>query len=138
MVTPCRKDQQGFGHGVHRIIEHQGPQLFSKRRATRFACQRDRPALRLESLRQAVDMGRFAGAVNAFKTDEKSTCHACYCPRWYLFTARLCASRLSLNWLLPSPRATKYSARLLAGCATAMSEALPGMAMGVGGKPARV
>ena len=30
-----------------------------------------------------------------------------YWPRWYLLTARLCSSRLALNWLVPSPLATK-------------------------------
>lgn len=59
-------------------------------------------------------------------------------PRWYLLTARLCSSSEPLKWLLPSPRATKYSALVCAGCTAAINEALPGMAIGVGGRPARV
>ena len=59
-------------------------------------------------------------------------------PRWYLLTARLCSSSEPLKWLLPSPRATKYSAFVCAGCTAAINEALPGMAIGVGGRPARV
>ena len=39
---------------------------------------------------------------------------------------------------LPSPTATKYSASPGAGCAAACSAATPGIAIGVGGRPARV
>ena len=36
-----------------------------------------------------------------------------HCPRWNLLTARLCSSSVALNWLVPSPRATKYSALVM-------------------------
>ncbi|MNL85187.1 hypothetical protein D3C87_2134180 [compost metagenome] len=42
------------------------------------------------------------------------------------------------KWLLPSPRATKYSASDGAGVVAAASEAMPGSAIGVGGRPVRV
>ena len=74
------------------------------------------------------------GAANT-RSEERGGHH---CFRMYLFTARLWASRLSLNSLVPSPRETKYSAFVCAGCTAAISAALPGMAIGVGGRPARV
>ena len=53
-------------------------------------------------------------------------------------TAALWSSKVLLNWLLPSPRATKYRAGLMAGWVAACKAPLPGMAIGVGGKPRRV
>jgi hypothetical protein len=41
------------------------------------------------------------------------------------------------KWLVPSPLATKYRNLPGAGCTAASSEALPGIAIGVGGRPAR-
>ena len=108
MVAPGGKHQQRLGQRVHRIVEHQRAQLFSQRRATRLTGQRDRPALGLEGVGQRADVGGFTGTVNAFKADEKPRLvrHA-QRPRMYLLTARLCSSSVALNWLLPSPRATK-------------------------------
>ena len=40
--------------------------------------------------------------------------------------------------LVPSPRATKYNASVFAGATAARNAALPGIAIGVGGRPARV
>ena len=92
-----------------------------------------------QGIGQRLDMGGFAGTVDAFEADKYAPLrHHWLPPRWYWLTARLCSSSERLNWLLPSPRATKYSARVAAGCTAAISEALPGMAIGVGGRPARV
>ena len=70
MIAPRREYQQGLGHGVHRVIEHHGTQLFRQRRAARFARHSDHPALRAKGLRQSVDMSGLSGAVNAFEADE--------------------------------------------------------------------
>ena len=51
---------------------------------------------------------------------------------------RRSGNKLAYAYMLPSPRATKYSAWVRAGCTAAISAALPGMAMGVGGRPRRV
>ena len=93
---------------------------------------------------QGIQVTGLAGTVDAFQRDEKTCSHVSGArppeatdtpprgaadlakrgsvgassfqrPRMYLFTARLCASRFSLNSLLPSPRDTKYSALVRAG-----------------------
>ena len=142
MVPPGRKHQQRLGERVHGLVQHQAAQGFGQRRATGFAGQCHRPALGSEGIGQPLDMGGFAGPVDAFKADEQArsggVVQSHHLPRWYWLTARLCSSSDGLKWLLPSPLATKYSARVCAGCTAASKAALPGMAMGVGGRPARV
>src|SRR6185369_12418000 len=119
-------------------------QLLGQRRSARLAGDGHHPALGAKFVGQRRHVTGFAGAVDAFESDEKALLHGnafphrAHCPRWYLLTARLCSSRLALKWLLPSPRETKYSASVGAGWTAATSEALPGIAMGVGGNPGRV
>ena len=142
MVPARGKHQQRLGQGVHGFVQYQAAQGFGQRGATGFAGQRHHPALGAECVGQSLDVGGFARAIDAFKADEQAR-GGCivqrhHLPRWYWLTARLCSSSDGLKWLLPSPLATKYSARVCAGCTAASSAALPGMAMGVGGRPARV
>ncbi len=60
--------------------------------------------------------------------------------RIYLRTAALCSSSVWLNWLKPVPSIleTNYRYFSVEGCAADSSAALPGSAIGVGVRPARV
>ena len=136
MVAARGEDQQRLGHRVHGLVQHELAQALGQRRPAGLARERDLASRIAEGLGQGVDVGGLAGPINAFKGNEK-TGHQ-RAPSWNLRTARLCSSSVALNSLLPSPRATKYKASLWAGCAAARSASWPGMAMGVGGRPARV
>ena len=70
MIAPSGKHEQGLGHGIHRVIEHHGAQLFSQRCSARLTRYRDDPALRAKGLRQGVDVRGLPGTVDAFETDE--------------------------------------------------------------------
>ena len=135
MVAPGCEHQQRLRQRIHRVVQDQRADLFRQRRAAGLARHRHRPTVLAQGIGQWLDMGGFAGAVDAFKADEDTLNHW---PRWNLFTARLCSSRVALNWLLPSPRATKYMALLSAGCSAASNDDLPGIEIGVGGRPGRV
>ena len=69
--------------------------------------QTTRVAARAQPLGERLDVGRLAGAVDAFEGDEVGRVTASPILRWYRFTARLWSASVSLNSLLPSPRATK-------------------------------
>src|SRR5690606_9947682 len=111
-------------------------------RAAGLAREHDFPARLAQALGVPLEMGALAGPVDALEADEPPPHFAS--PRgalrlsWYSRTARLCASSVSANSLVPSPRETKYSSRVSAGLTAASSDASPGRAMGVGGSPARV
>ena len=104
VVAARREHEQRLGQRVHRRVQRQPAQLLGQRRAARFAREDDGAAGVAERLRERVDVAGLAGAVDAFEAEEQAAAHR---PLWYLFTARLCSSSVSLNWLLPSPRETK-------------------------------
>ena len=135
MVAPRSEDEQRLGQRVHRRVQDQLAQALGEHRAAGFAGAQHRGTRAAEALGDGVDVGGLAGTVDAFECDETAG-HYCF-PRWNLSTARLCAASDSLNSLLPSPRETKYRARVGSGRTAASNEALPGIAIGVGGKPAR-
>ena len=105
VVASRREDEQRFGQRVHRLVQHQLAQALGERRAARLARAQHRRAGGAQAPGHGVDVRRLAGTVDALERDEARR-HG-YLPRWYLSTARLCAARLSLNSLLPSPRDTK-------------------------------
>ena len=72
VVTAGGKHHQGLGQRVHGIVQQQLAQLFRQRRATGLARQGHRAPGLAEGLGQRVDVRRLAGAVDAFKSDEKS------------------------------------------------------------------
>lgn len=135
MFTPRGKHQQGFGFEVHRRMEQQFPELFTQFRTAGFARDMDDLSLLAQQFGKPLDVAALASAVDAFEGYEFSS-HLP--PFWYLLTALLCSSSVRENWLLPSPRATKYSTSLLAGWSAAWIAASPGMAIGDGGNPLRV
>ena len=137
VVASGGKNQQRLGQSIHGRVQHHLAKLFRQRGSAGLARDADDVGRSAHSRRHGVDMGGFAGTVNAFHADKKSV-HAAYFLRWYRSTARLCSSSVALNWLLPSPRATKYRALDGAGCTAASKAVRPGMAIGVGGNPARV
>src|SRR3546814_1850457 len=85
-------------------------------------------------------MRAFSGPVQPFKSDKTAALclHQLCCPKIYLATARLWLLRFRENSLVPSPLDTKYRYLLFSGCNAANSEARPTLAIGVGGRPARV
>jgi hypothetical protein len=137
MVAARGEDQQRFRHRVHRRMQDQLAQLLGKGRAAGFARANDFGAEAPQVRGDGLDVTRLAGAVDALERDEPAA-HAWSYLRWNRFTARLCSARVSLNSLLPSPRETKYSALLKSGRTAASRASLPGIAIGVGGRPARV
>ena len=145
VVAPGRKHQQRLGERIHVARQEQLAQGLGQRCAARFAGAHHFVTGFLPAGGDAVDLGGLARAVDAFGGDEAAggtgemvNFAQRAALRWNLSTARLWSASVSLNWLVPSPRATKYSALLLAGRIAAISESRPGMAIGVGGRPARV
>ena len=127
VVAPRREHQQRLGQRVHRL--RAAPARAAARPAAcrpARACRRRCCAARAQALGERLDVGRLAGAVDAFEGDEAAASRRGVL-RWYRFTARLCSASVSLNSLLPSPRATKYSALVGSGRTAASSDALPGI-----------
>ena len=138
MVAPPGKHEQRFGQRIHGFVQEEPPQPLGQRRATGFPGAHHLSSRLAPGVLQGVQMGGLARTVDAFERDEAAgNGHGLFL-RWYWFTARLCSASVALNALLPSPRATKYSALVGAGCTAAINAALPGMAIGVGGRPRRV
>lgn len=139
VLPAAGEHQQRLGLQVHALVQQHFAQALAQRRAARLAGHHHLPALRrqprFELLGEPRQVRALARAVDAFECDELAG-HGW--PRWYLLTARLWSVRLVENWLVPSPRATKYSASDGAGFIAASSEAMPGNAIGVGGRPMRV
>jgi hypothetical protein len=104
VVAPRRKDKQRLGQRIHRRMKDELAQLLGKQSSARLARDHEFAAAAAQVLRNDLQVARFAGPVDAFEGDEAPRLHL---PRWYWFTARLCAGSVSLNSLLPSPRATK-------------------------------
>ena len=127
VLAPGGKHQQHLGADVHGFGQQQLPQLFTQRRAARFACHHQFMAGSADLRRNRLDMAALAGAIHAFHGDEPTTrgamrrcilrVHHGFAARslmrregaiWNRWTARLCASSVLENSLVPSPRATKY------------------------------
>ena len=72
MVAPSGEYQKRFRQGIHRVVEHHGPQLFRQRCPARFTGQRHAAASGFESVCQAADMGGLACAVDPLKADEQT------------------------------------------------------------------
>ncbi len=134
---------------MHFLVQQQLAQFFAKRGTARLTGTDNCLAPIMQQLSDKSDVRRFAGAIDAFKCNELATCHKCIfqpaiilrmrslIQRWYLLTARLWSLRSVENWLVPSPRETKYKASVFAGFNAAASDASPGSAIGVDGRPAR-
>ncbi len=139
MVAPRGKHQQRLGQRVHRRRA-----AAARAAVPPAACRRARACSTTSCPRARSQAGQrrsmcvdLAGAVDAFEGDEAARSSTAAC-RWYWFTARLWSASVSLNSLLPSPRATKYSASVGSGPdRRAQCAARPGIAIGVGGRPAR-
>lgn len=135
VLATSGKHQQRLGFEVHGSTQEQFAQFFAEFGATRLSRHMDNVPSVAQVSGQPLDMAALASTIDAFEGNEFAF-HLP--PLWYLLTARLCSSRVCENWLLPSPRATKYSAELSPGLSAASNAAGPGMAMGEGGSPARV
>ena len=122
VVAPGGKHQQGLGQRVHGVVQHHLAQFFRQGRAARFAGEGHFSPLLAKGVGQALDVGGLARPIHPFKTDENALAHESIVPcpwgvqgvallgwrrRWYRSTAALWSSKLALNALLPSPRATK-------------------------------
>jgi hypothetical protein len=70
VVAPGGEDQQRFGQGIHRLVQHQFAQRFGQRRATRLAGAQDRVAARPQPGLRGVEVRGLAGAVDALGGDE--------------------------------------------------------------------
>src|SRR5690606_38335672 len=123
------------GFERHRPVQQQFAQRLGELGAARFAGGDDVVTLPAQPIDRSRDVRALAGAVDTLEGDE-ATFHRP--PRWYFHTARLWLARSDENSLVPSPRETKYNAPMSAGCRVASIDALPGNAIGVGGRPARV
>ena len=66
---------------------------------TGFARQDDLSANCSKRIGHRTDVRGLACSIDALKAEKKTrnATHAVHCPRWYLFTARLCSSRVALN-----------------------------------------
>ena len=117
MLASGGEHQQRFRFGVHGCMQQQFAQFFAKGCAARFAGDDDREITLAQQFGDIVDMGRFACAVDSLECQETACQWMMFVRihRMYLSTARLCSSRLREKWLVPSPRATKYSASVSAG-----------------------
>jgi hypothetical protein len=128
--------QQQLGLGAQRaarVEQHRADRL-ARRRAAGFARAHHFAPGGGERIADRGEHGRLARALAALEADQQPAHRL----SWYLRTARLCSSRVAEKWCAPPPLATKYSALPRSGCATASSAARPGIAIGVGGRPARV
>jgi hypothetical protein len=84
-----RLHQQRLGHRLRRRMrfEQQCPDALGERRAARLARADDALAARAQALGERRDVGRLAGAVDAFEGDEAARHGELL--RWNRFTARL-------------------------------------------------
>ena len=80
VISSGRKNQQGFGQGIHGLVQDHLAQGFRQRRATRLTGQRHLFALLTEQVGQPLDVGGFARPINAFKTDEQTLRHVLIVP----------------------------------------------------------
>ena len=87
VVAPRREHEQRLGDAVHRLVQEQLAQRLRERRAARLAGADDALAARAQPLGERRDVGRLAGAVDAFEGDEAARHGALL--RWNRFTARL-------------------------------------------------
>jgi hypothetical protein len=71
VVAPGGKHQQRLGQGIHGRAQQALAQRFGQRGAAGLAGHRHRTPLVAQPLGQRGDVGRFAGAVDAFEGDEK-------------------------------------------------------------------
>ena len=102
VVGARREHEQRLEDRRHRLGEDRLPQALGELRAAGLARHDDVRALRAHRVGDEFDVGRFAGAVDAFQRQELHRP-----PRsWYFVTARLCSSIERENWLVPSPRET--------------------------------
>ena len=81
VVAPGGKNQQRLGQGIHGRMQHHLAQLFRQGGSTGLTGDADGVANGAQSRCHGVDVGGFAGTVNAFHADEKSV-HADYFLRW--------------------------------------------------------
>src|SRR5690606_3989338 len=140
------EEQEQLGDRRHRflaVLEQELPDALRRRRAARLARGHHLEAAFLDQAPHILDVRRLADALAAFDGHETPRAH-CTCPaRWrasrsrarYSSTAASCSSLVTEKTWLPSPRplATKYSSSPGAGCSAAWIDALPGIAIGVGG-----
>ena len=80
VISSGCKNQQGFGQGIHGLVQDHLTQSLRQRRATRLTGQRHLFALLTEQVGQPLDVGGFAGTVDAFKADEQTVGHAAIVP----------------------------------------------------------
>src|SRR5690606_17798188 len=130
VVLAGGEHQQKFGLGPHRFAKQQRAQGFGELGAARLAGQHHLPSRLAQALGVPVQVSTLAGTVDALEGDESAAHRDALAGErrrnWYSRTARLCASSVSENWLLPSPRETKYSSRVAAGVTAASRDASPG------------
>src|SRR5207302_8007125 len=105
MIGARGKQQQRLRERLHRLLQDRFAQLLGEIRAAWLARHDDMVSPRAERIRNELDVGRLARAVDSLQGDELAA-HAHRPPRWYLLTARLCSSTLREKWLEPSPRET--------------------------------
>src|SRR5574338_42332 len=125
----------GFGIQPFSAAEHDFAQPLAHRCSARFTGDADSDPALCQEVRKPSQVGGLAGAIEALEGDELAAGHR-RDGFWYFSTARSCSTRVREKCEVPSPRETKYSASLCAGFNAALSEARPGVAMGVGGRPA--
>jgi hypothetical protein len=87
VIAPRREHEQRLGDAVHRRMQQQLAQRLGERRAARLARADDALAARAQALGERRDVGRLAGAVDAFEGDEAARHGELL--RWKRFTARL-------------------------------------------------
>ena len=79
MLAAGGEHEQGFCFQMHRLIQEQFAQFFAQRCASGFASDLYGQTTLAQSVGQPIDVTAFAGAIDAFKSDE-FTSHGL--PRW--------------------------------------------------------
>src|SRR5690606_10135059 len=107
MVLASREHEQQLGLRVHGLAEQHGAKCFGEVGAARLAGEQDHPARLAQAIGIPLEMRALAGAVDPLEADEPAShLDSPVGERrrsWNSRTARLWASSVSENWLLPSP-----------------------------------
>src|SRR5690606_2084352 len=106
-TTRC-EHQQRFGFELHGLSKNNVSQGFAQFGTTGLSRADNIKPPSTKMVYQTFDVGAFACAVQPFKRHEAASLRSHQRrPNIYLATARLCATRVSENSLVPSPRDTK-------------------------------